>query len=206
MQVAYAGTMSFGTSILGGQLGQALHIDRWFIGIQSPLLNNILTQTTSNILIGAPLSGAAQYANGGSFWEGTWSGVKMGAFTGVVSGIGSAATYSIKYDRNFLTGKPVWPENNGALGYEKPVILPTGTKIDRYGDKPGNYFAPAGTPFENRSLPQEYINKPIITYETTRPMMMWESTTAPHFNQPGFGTQYRNFYNSEFLYQQGWFK
>ncbi len=62
------------------------------------------------------------------------------------------------------------------------------------------------TPFENRSLPQEYINNPITTFETTRPMMLWESTTAPHFNQPGFGIQYRNFYRSDFLYEQGWFK
>jgi hypothetical protein len=130
----------------------------------------------------------------------------MGIVTGAISGIGAAATYSMKYNRDIITGKPVWPKNNGALGYEKITILPKGTIINRYGSDKGSYFAPEGTPFENRSLPDEYRNLTLKKYEVTRPLPMWESTTAPHFNQPGLGTQYRHFFNAEFLMYNSWLK
>jgi RHS repeat-associated protein len=205
-QVAGSAIMGGVTSYAGGLMGSAMHLDKLLNGISSPLLQKGLQGVIGGAVIGSTFGGMSAVANGHNFFDGAWSGAKMGLVTGAISGLGSAVQYSTKNNVDLLTGKPIWPKNNGALGYEKITTLPVGTKIDRYGSEKGSYFAPEGTPFENRSLPAEYKNLPLNTYEVTRPLPIWESTTAPRFNQPGLGTQYRHFYNVEFLKYNNWIK
>ena len=52
---------------------------------------------------------------------------------------------------------------------------------------------PAGTPFEMRSLPADYINKPLYTFEVIKPIQVHAGITAPWFGQPGLGIQYKFF-------------
>ncbi|MDO9154526.1 MAG: glycohydrolase toxin TNT-related protein [Paludibacter sp.] len=208
-QVGYSGIIGGATSYLGGQFGKAIGADKWFKGIDSPLLQNVLRNVSTNTIVGGTFGGFGAIADNDpntTFLSGAWGGVKMGVVTGTISGIGAAATYSTKYNRNIFSGKPEWPRNNGALGHEKITILQKGTIIDRYGSDKGSYFAPEGTSFENRSLPDEYKNLTLKKYEVLRPLPMWESTTAPHFNQPGLGTQYRHFFSAEFLIYNSWLK
>lgn len=66
--------------------------------------------------------------------------------------------------------------------------------VDRYGYPTGRFVAPAGTPFEMRSLPADYYYKyPLHTYEVIKPIQVKAGITAPWFNQPGRGIQYMFF-------------
>lgn len=130
----------------------------------------------------------------------------MGAVTGTISGIGAAATYSIKNNRNFLTGKPVWPKNNGALGGENMTTLQPGAKIDRYGLPKGKFASPEGTPFSERSLPAENIELPLNSYEVVKPISVHESIIAPWFDQSGYGIQYRFNNSIQYYLDNGFLK
>ena len=107
-QVAFSGIMGAATSYLGGEIGKGLGVDKWFNGIKSPLLSNVLQSTTTNTIVGGALGGALAELDGDpntNFWSGAWDGVKMGLVTGTISGIGNAAQYSIDYKKDFLTGR-----------------------------------------------------------------------------------------------------
>ena len=64
--------------------------------------------------------------------------------------------------------------------------------LDRYGDDTGQFVAPQGTPFDQRSLPPNYVNKSLSLYEVTQPLPVLQGTAAPSFwfNSGGGGTQY----------------
>ena len=88
---------------------------------------------------------------------------------------------------------PNWPPNDGFMGPSEIKTLEPGTLIDRYGPLNGYFAAPAGTPFEMRSLPADYINKPLYTFEVIKPIQVHAGITAPWFGQPGLGIQYKFF-------------
>ena len=92
-----------------------------------------------------------------------------------------------------------YPPNDGFLGQPVPATLQPGTLIDRYGSSSGRYFSPAGTPFENRSLPSELANSHLTTYVVAKPLPVNSGPTAPWFNQPGMGTQYQTHLSTEEL-------
>jgi hypothetical protein len=68
--------------------------------------------------------------------------------------------------------------------------LAPGTEIDRFGDPDGNLTYAAGTPFPERSLVPEWVERPFHTYQVTRPFEVLSGTAIPWFDQPGGGTAY----------------
>jgi len=95
-------------------------------------------------------------------------------------------------------GSLKWPPNGGfGSVVSRAEPLAKGQLIDRYGDTDeygkdnGNYFAPKGTPFGQRSLPAHYKDKPLITYEVLKELPVTSGVAAPWFDQPGGGKQFR---------------
>lgn len=68
--------------------------------------------------------------------------------------------------------------------------LPAGTEIDRFGDELGNLTYDSGTPFEQRSLVPEWVNRPYHVYQLQRPLEVLVGVAIPWFDQPGGGTAY----------------
>ena len=88
-------------------------------------------------------------------------------------------------------GSPDWPPNNGFAGTPEVVNLQPGARIDRYGSNDGGFLSPAGTPFEQRALPNSSANSQFQTFEVVRPLPVNSGQAAPWFGQPGGGTQYQ---------------
>jgi peptidoglycan hydrolase-like protein with peptidoglycan-binding domain len=89
------------------------------------------------------------------------------------------------------SGNPKWPPNNGATGPEKPVILKTGTLIDRYGGGGGSFASRPAASYAQRSLPYDPTSVPYQQYEVLKPLPAMEGESAPWFDQPGGAPQYR---------------
>ncbi|MPY97396.1 MAG: DUF4237 domain-containing protein [Actinophytocola sp.] len=68
--------------------------------------------------------------------------------------------------------------------------LPIGSEIDRFGHPDGNLTYAAGTPFEERSLVPEWVNRPYHVYRVQRPIETLAGDAIPWFSQPGGGTAY----------------
>ncbi|SHF05482.1 Protein of unknown function [Thermoanaerobacter uzonensis DSM 18761] len=89
-------------------------------------------------------------------------------------------------------GKPIWPLNDEFEGTPVKKVFKPGERFDRYGKEINGYFtAPVGTPFEMRSFPPENKKLPYSVYEVIKPFEGLEGKTAPWFDQPGGGTQYK---------------
>ncbi|QWF79501.1 TNT domain-containing protein [Amycolatopsis sp. CA-230715] len=68
--------------------------------------------------------------------------------------------------------------------------LPAGSELDRFGNPNGNLTYVAGTPFEERSLVPEWVNRPYHVYRVQRPLEALTGVAIPWFNQPGGGAAY----------------
>ncbi|PXY32282.1 glycohydrolase toxin TNT-related protein [Prauserella muralis] len=68
--------------------------------------------------------------------------------------------------------------------------LPAGSELDRFGGPNGNLTYAAGTPFEERSLVPEWVNRPYHVYRVQRPLEALAGVAIPWFNQPGGGAAY----------------
>src|SRR5690606_19196282 len=68
--------------------------------------------------------------------------------------------------------------------------LPAGSELDRFGGANGNLTYAAGTPFEERSLVPEWVNRPYHVYRVQRPLEALAGVAIPWFNQPGGGAAY----------------
>lgn len=68
--------------------------------------------------------------------------------------------------------------------------LPVGSELDRFGSSNGNLTYAAGTPFEERSLVPEWVNRPYHVYRVQRPLRVLAGVAIPWFNQPGGGAAY----------------
>ncbi|MBB4686319.1 glycohydrolase toxin TNT-related protein [Amycolatopsis jiangsuensis] len=68
--------------------------------------------------------------------------------------------------------------------------LPAGSELDRFGGPNGNLTYAAGTPFEERSLVPEWIDRPYHVYRVQRPLETLAGVAIPWFNQPGGGSAY----------------
>ena len=79
----------------------------------------------------------------------------------------------------------------------------SGAKIDRIGGLGGKYFAPYGTPFEMRSLPQNGVYR---AFQIMKPFPIEVSNTAPAFGKFGGGVQYRTPIDAENLINLGYLK
>ncbi|HEU5473930.1 MAG TPA: TNT domain-containing protein [Actinophytocola sp.] len=73
---------------------------------------------------------------------------------------------------------------------KRMMELAPGTEIDRFGDPDGNLTFVAGTPFGERSLVPDWIERPFHTYRVARPMRVLTGISIPWFDQIGGGTAY----------------
>ena len=94
-------------------------------------------------------------------------------------------------------GQQQWPI--GPMSGEPPLTLfrgkelrelPAGSELDRFGGPNGNLTYAAGTPFEERSLVPEWVNRPYHVYRVQRPLETLAGVAIPWFNQPGGGSAY----------------
>ena len=113
-----------------------------------------------------------------------------GLFAFVSAGVNAAKTGIRGISIGNKPCSTVWPHNNGFEGKPTKVRLKKGVVIDRYGKSSGKFAAPAGTPFEMRSLPSSYISKELHTYKVLKDVPVLQGVTAPWFCQPGGGVQY----------------
>ena len=70
------------------------------------------------------------------------------------------------------------------------VELEPGTEIDRFGETDGNLVYAFGTPFRERSLVPEWVERPYRAYRVRRSVQVLTGTAIPWFDQPGGGTAY----------------
>jgi hypothetical protein len=68
------------------------------------------------------------------------------------------------------------------------VELPPGAEIDRFGDASGNLVYAARTPYGNRSLPPDWVNRGYHVYQVQRPIPAVRGVAVPWFGQVGGGT------------------
>ncbi|WP_318305862.1 glycohydrolase toxin TNT-related protein [Amycolatopsis solani] len=94
-------------------------------------------------------------------------------------------------------GQQQWPI--GPMAGEPPLTLfrgkelrelPAGSELDRFGGPAGNLTYAAGTPFAERSLVPEWVNRPYHVYRVQRPLETLAGVAIPWFNQPGGGSAY----------------
>jgi hypothetical protein len=94
-------------------------------------------------------------------------------------------------------GQQQWPI--GPMAGEPPLTLfrgkelrelPAGSELDRFGGPSGNLTYAAGTPFAERSLVPEWVNRPYHVYRVQRPLETLAGVAIPWFNQPGGGSAY----------------
>ena len=82
--------------------------------------------------------------------------------------------------------------NDGAVpGTARTTVIKKNDSLDRYGSRSGEYFSPAGTPFEQRSLPPGKQADPYEKYTVLKEFAVVQEEIAPAFNQPGGGLQLR---------------
>jgi len=70
------------------------------------------------------------------------------------------------------------------------VELEPGMEFDRFGDDDGNLVYALGTPFAERSLVPEWIDRPYHAYRVRQPVQVLTGSAIPWFDQPGGGTAY----------------
>ncbi|MPZ86199.1 MAG: DUF4237 domain-containing protein [Actinophytocola sp.] len=70
------------------------------------------------------------------------------------------------------------------------VELEPGTEIDRFGEDDGNLVYAVGTPFSERSLVPEWVERPYHAYRVRQPVQVLTGAAIPWFDQPGGGTAY----------------
>jgi hypothetical protein len=73
---------------------------------------------------------------------------------------------------------------------KRVIELEPGTEIDRFGDDDGNLVYAAGTPFSERSLVPEWIDRPYHVYRVRQPFQALSGAAIPWFDQPGGGMAY----------------
>ena len=66
--------------------------------------------------------------------------------------------------------------------------LPPGSAVDRYGEPDGNVCFALGTPYEQRSLPPSWRNRPYHAYQVLRELPALAGLTTTCFDQPGRGS------------------
>ena len=131
-QVAGAGVMGMGMSIAGGAVGGMLGADKWFSGVNSPILKSWLQNASVGTATGAGFGGVSALLSGENVWQGMAQGGTMGFITGSISGIGEAAQFSLDNNVSMWTGK----YNKPLYHYTTPdnANLIMGTQLGRTDD------------------------------------------------------------------------
>jgi hypothetical protein len=72
----------------------------------------------------------------------------------------------------------------------REIVLPVGSRIDRFGTPDGNVTYAAGTHYGQRSLPPEWADREYHVYQVVRPVRALAGVAIAWFGQPGGGTAY----------------
>jgi hypothetical protein len=82
--------------------------------------------------------------------------------------------------------------------YTIPYMFDKGLVVDQFGEESGTYLYPDGTPYEQRSLPPSVLSggdyrfpHNYHRYEIVRQFRVKAGITAPAFEQPGGGIQFK---------------
>ncbi len=94
------------------------------------------------------------------------------------------------------------PEGGSAPG--EAEVLDEGAELDRFGPPEGRVFAPAGTPFAQRSLPPALLTQGYRRYRVLRRLPVWRAVSAAWFAQPGGGVRYRTTHSAVELVALGY--
>ena len=70
------------------------------------------------------------------------------------------------------------------------IELEPGMELDRFGDDDGNLVYVAGTPFPERSLVPDWIDRPYHVYRVRQSVQVLTGAAIPWFDQPGGGTAF----------------
>ncbi|KAI0289199.1 hypothetical protein BC826DRAFT_884404, partial [Russula brevipes] len=108
---------------------------------------------------------------------------------------------------NATSGGWIYPLNDGFQLdiFGKPIAgqqeLQVGLLVDRFGAETGKFFAPADSPYSQRSLPPQNLDTPETSptfpynyhvYKVAKPFVVSSGAITAWFGQPGQGTQYKS--------------
>jgi hypothetical protein len=110
------------------------------------------------------------------------------------------------YDNYDWPDKTRYPDGFSSSEDRHPVVLERGTVIDRFGDPDGRYLSPAGTPFDDRAIPGDSLDKGYHRYEVVKEIPAWMGGIAPAMGFPGGGIQYLSPHSVEDLVLAGYLK
>lgn len=89
-------------------------------------------------------------------------------------------------------GNIIWPPNDGFDSTPNNITLEPGTRLDRYGNNSGNFVAPQGTPYSQRSLFPTSEHLSYKVFEVVKPINnVLSGRAVPWFNEIGGGIQYK---------------
>jgi Tuberculosis necrotizing toxin len=106
--------------------------------------------------------------------------------TAAAAGSGSAAAANQEWPISPLPGEPPLTLFRG----KRLMELEPGTEFDRFGGAEGNLTYALGTPFHQRSLVPEWVDRPYHAYRVLEPVQVLTGSAIPWFDQPGGGTAY----------------
>jgi len=129
--------------------------------------------------------------------------------------LGTADQLTEKYwDPTARDGQGSWshPSHDGfVVGTETPTVLQSGQVLDRFGEPYGHFISPDGTPYANRSLPPDSIAQPDgesnhHRYEVLDSFSATGGETAPYYDQPGGGIQFKTDQSVSWLLDNGYIR
>jgi len=107
----------------------------------------------------------------------------------------------LQADCNYL-----FPPRDGFTRAPKAVRLRPGTMVDRFGHPRGRFLAPAEASYMGRSVPYDRLKMPYHRYTVVRPLRVAAGMSAPWFDQPGGGIQYKTDRPIQALLDQGYLR
>lgn len=84
-----------------------------------------------------------------------------------------------------------FPPRDGFARAPRTVRLAPGTMLDRFGHPGGRFLAPADASYMGRSVPYDRFKMSYHRYTVVRPLRVAAGISAPWFDQPGGGVQYK---------------
>jgi hypothetical protein len=136
------------------------------------------------------------------------------ALTAMMTGLAEAAECYLPFNaRPDL--RPMWlqadcayrfPPRDGFVGTPKTVRLKPGTVVDRFGHPGGRFLAPADASYMGRAVPYDRLKMPYYRYTVVRHLRVAAGASAPWFDQPGGGIQYKTDRPIQALLDKGYLK
>ncbi|WP_143343131.1 TNT domain-containing protein, partial [Crossiella equi] len=91
----------------------------------------------------------------------------------------------------FVLPAELCPEGGVDPDGAEPVLLAVDSVLDRFGARDGRVLSADGTPFTQRGLPPEMLDRGYHRYRVLRELPAWRTVAAPWFGQAGGGVRFR---------------